>query len=131
MARRRSRLFALAIRSGLSGIYRSTISWLIVSACAGDKTVLQYDDVMKLDFGTQINGRIIDSAFTVHFNNKYDPLVDAVREATDTGLPASVHCQPSSTVCWQQLPPNRSKQVSQAFWRTLYCQQSPLCSRRT
>lgn len=23
---------------------------------AGDKTVLQYDDVMKLDFGTHING---------------------------------------------------------------------------
>ena len=31
---------------------------------AGDKTVLSYDNVMKLDFGTQINGRIIDSAFT-------------------------------------------------------------------
>ncbi len=67
--------------------------------------MLQYDDVMKLDFGTQINGRIIDSAFTVHFNDKYDPLVDAVREATNTGVPSSVHCQPSSTVCWQQLHP--------------------------
>ena len=52
---------------------------------AGDQTVLQYDDVMKLDFGTQINGRIIDSAFTVHFNPRYDPLVSAVREATNTG----------------------------------------------
>ena len=40
---------------------------------------------MKLDFGTQINGRIIDSAFTVHFNPRYDPLVSAVREATNTG----------------------------------------------
>jgi methionyl aminopeptidase len=27
----------------------------------GDKTVLQYGDVMKIDFGTQIEGRIIDS----------------------------------------------------------------------
>ena len=53
--------------------------------------MLQYDDVMKLDFGTQINGRIIDSAFTVHFNDKYDPLVDAVREATNTGFFTSVH----------------------------------------
>ena len=52
----------------------------------GDKTVLSYDDVMKIDFGTQINGRIIDSAFTVHFNPKFDPVVDAAREATNTGV---------------------------------------------
>jgi len=57
----------------------------VLRAVAGDQTVLQYDDVMKLDFGTQINGRIIDSAFTVHFNPRYDPLVSAVREATNTG----------------------------------------------
>eukprot|EP00884_Botryococcus_braunii_P004532 jgi/Botrbrau1/1407/Bobra.0063s0105.1 len=53
---------------------------------AGDKTVLQYDDVMKLDFGTQINGRIVDSALTVAFNPKYDPLLKAVQEATNTGI---------------------------------------------
>ncbi|KAI3428315.1 hypothetical protein D9Q98_006695 [Chlorella vulgaris] len=53
---------------------------------SGDKTVLQYDDVMKLDFGTQINGRIIDSAFTVAFNPRYNPLLEAVREATNTGV---------------------------------------------
>jgi len=35
---------------------------------------------------TQIGGRIIDSAFTVHFNPRYDPLVDAVKEATNTGI---------------------------------------------
>lgn len=52
----------------------------------GDKTVLGYDDVMKVDFGTQINGRIIDSAWTVHFNPRYDPLVDAVRAATNEGV---------------------------------------------
>ena len=38
------------------------------------------------DFGTQINGRIVDSAFTVAFNPRYDPLIQAVREATDTGV---------------------------------------------
>lgn len=38
------------------------------------------------DFGTQIGGRIIDSAFTVAFNPKYDNLLKAVREATDTGI---------------------------------------------
>ncbi|KAK9810488.1 hypothetical protein WJX72_011481 [[Myrmecia] bisecta] len=53
---------------------------------AGDTTVLQYDDVMKLDFGTQINGRIVDSAFTVAFNPRYDPLLKAVQEATNTGI---------------------------------------------
>eukprot|EP00877_Chromochloris_zofingiensis_P010686 jgi/Chrzof1/5871/Cz16g18240.t1 len=52
----------------------------------GDKTVLQYDDVMKLDFGTQIGGRIIDSAFTVAFNPRYDPLLAAVKDATNTGI---------------------------------------------
>ena len=32
--------------------------------------MLGYDDVMKIDFGTQIKGRIIDSAFTVNFQPK-------------------------------------------------------------
>ena len=55
----------------------------------GDKTVLQYDDVMKVDFGVQIEGRIIDSAWTVSFNPRYDPLIEAVREATDQGIRTS------------------------------------------
>ncbi|KAL7299157.1 hypothetical protein TKK_0007756 [Trichogramma kaykai] len=56
---------------------------------SGDPTVLQYDDVTKIDFGTHINGRIIDCAFTLTFNPKYDKLVEAVREATNTGIKAS------------------------------------------
>ena len=52
----------------------------------GDDTVLQYDDVMKVDFGCQIDGRIIDSAWTVAFNPRYDPLLQAVKEATETGI---------------------------------------------
>lgn len=56
---------------------------------AGDKTVLGYDDVMKVDFGTQINGRIIDCAFTVAHNPRYAPLLDAVRAATDAGIRAA------------------------------------------
>ena len=52
----------------------------------GDKTVLQYDDVMKVDFGTQINGRIIDCAWTVAHNPRYDRLLEAVKEATNTGI---------------------------------------------
>ncbi|XP_063678506.1 methionine aminopeptidase 2-like [Bolinopsis microptera] len=52
----------------------------------GDKTVLQYDDVCKIDFGTHINGRIIDCAWTVHFNPRYDPLVNAAKAATNMGI---------------------------------------------
>ncbi len=52
----------------------------------GDKRILQENDVLKLDFGTQINGRIIDCAWTVHFNPMFDPLVAAVRAATNEGL---------------------------------------------
>ncbi|XP_066992667.1 methionine aminopeptidase 2 [Anabrus simplex] len=53
---------------------------------AGDPTVLLYDDVTKIDFGTHINGRIIDCAFTLAFNPKYDKLIEAVRDATNTGI---------------------------------------------
>ncbi|KAI8927930.1 hypothetical protein BC831DRAFT_503643 [Entophlyctis helioformis] len=53
---------------------------------AGDPTVLQYGDVMKIDFGTHIGGRIIDCAFTLAFDPKYDPLLEAVKASTNTGL---------------------------------------------
>ncbi|KAK9474093.1 peptidase M24, structural domain-containing protein [Dipodascopsis tothii] len=53
---------------------------------AGDKTVLQYEDVMKVDFGVHVNGRIIDSAFTWTADPTYDKLLEAVRDATNTGI---------------------------------------------
>ncbi|VDK23846.1 unnamed protein product [Taenia asiatica] len=53
---------------------------------AGDNTVLQYDDVCKVDFGVHVNGNLVDCAFTVHFNPRYDTLVEAVRDATNTGI---------------------------------------------
>jgi methionyl aminopeptidase len=53
---------------------------------AGDPTVLEYDDVVKIDFGTHIKGRIIDCAFTLTHNPKYDKLKEAVRDATNTGI---------------------------------------------
>mmetsp|Transcript_9200 Transcript_9200/g.14622 ORF Transcript_9200/g.14622 Transcript_9200/m.14622 type:complete len:521 (+) Transcript_9200:166-1728(+) len=52
----------------------------------GDNTVLQYDDVCKLDFGVQVGGRIVDCAFTIAFNEKYDPLIEATQEGTNTGI---------------------------------------------
>ena len=51
-----------------------------------DNIVLGYDDVCKIDFGTQVDGRIIDCAFTVAFNPVYDNLVEAAREATNAGV---------------------------------------------
>ena len=53
---------------------------------AGDNTVLEFDDVVKMDFGTHIKGRIIDCAWTLSFNDKYDPLVKGVQEATEMGI---------------------------------------------
>ena len=53
---------------------------------AGNKMVLDKDDVMKVDFGVHINGRIVDSAFTWTDNPRYDPLLTAVKEATNTGI---------------------------------------------
>ncbi|TAQ91506.1 hypothetical protein B7494_g220 [Chlorociboria aeruginascens] len=53
---------------------------------AGNKTVLQKDNVMKVDFGVHINGRIVDSAFTMSFDPMYDNLLEAVREGTNTGI---------------------------------------------
>ena len=54
-----------------------------------DKTVLGNDDVMKVDYGVHIKGRIIDCAFTVAFNDKYDNLLLAVKDATNTGIQCS------------------------------------------
>lgn len=47
---------------------------------------MKYDDVCKVDFGTHIKGRIIDTAFTVAFNPIYDNLLLAVQDATNTGI---------------------------------------------
>ncbi|UKZ75051.1 hypothetical protein TrVFT333_002723 [Trichoderma virens FT-333] len=46
---------------------------------AGNKMVLQQNDVMKVDFGVHVNGKIVDSAFTMAFEPKYDNLLQAVR----------------------------------------------------
>lgn len=53
---------------------------------AGNKMVLKQEDVMKVDFGVHVNGRIVDSAFTMAFEPKYDNLLLAVKEATNAGI---------------------------------------------
>ncbi|KAL9067953.1 MAG: hypothetical protein Q9157_006649 [Trypethelium eluteriae] len=53
---------------------------------AGNKMVLEHGDVMKVDFGVHVNGRIVDSAWTMAFDPVYDPLLAAVKDATNTGI---------------------------------------------
>lgn len=53
---------------------------------AGNKMVLQEDDVLKVDIGVHVNGNIVDSAFTLAFNPRYDPLLAAVKAATNAGI---------------------------------------------
>ncbi|KAK4530021.1 hypothetical protein CCYA_CCYA03G0878 [Cyanidiococcus yangmingshanensis] len=55
----------------------------------GDETKLQATDVMKLDFGVHVAGRIMDCAFTVTFDDRYEKLLEAVREATNAGIRAA------------------------------------------
>jgi methionine aminopeptidase type II len=48
--------------------------------------VLQKSDVLKVDIGVQVQGRICDSAFTLTFEETHNPLLEAVRAATETGV---------------------------------------------
>ncbi|XP_024402792.1 methionine aminopeptidase 2B [Physcomitrium patens] len=76
------------LKAGIAFPTGCSLNWVAAhwTPNSGDKTVLQYDDVMKLDFGTHIEGRIVDCAFTVAFNPQFDPLLEASREATNTGI---------------------------------------------
>lgn len=53
---------------------------------AGNKMVFGQDDVIKIDIGVHVNGRILDSAFSMAFEPKYDNLLAAVKAATNTGV---------------------------------------------
>ena len=87
--------------SGIAFPTGCSLNWVAAhyTPNAGDNTVLSYDDVMKVDFGTHVNGnyplitryinfsgRIIDCAWTVAFNPRYDKLLEAVKDATNTGV---------------------------------------------
>ena len=34
---------------------------------------------LQIDYGIHVRGRLIDSAFTMHFDPRFDPLVEAVK----------------------------------------------------
>lgn len=52
----------------------------------GDTSVLGEKDVLKVDIGVHVKGRICDSAFTLTFDPAYEKLLEAVKAATDTGV---------------------------------------------
>nr|AET50547.1 hypothetical protein [Eimeria tenella] len=55
----------------------------------GEDRILGKGDICKLDFGVQVSGRIIDCAFSIAFDPKFDPLIQATQEATNVGLRAA------------------------------------------
>lgn len=68
-------------------------SSLSVDDCAAHFTPSsEYDITMtdksitKIDFGVEVNGWIVDSAFTVAFNDDYIELLKGVKDATYTGI---------------------------------------------
>lgn len=48
--------------------------------------ILKFDDNVKIDFGVHIDGYIVDSAFTVYFNKKYDDIHNCCKEALYNAL---------------------------------------------
>ena len=52
-------------------------------------TVLNQEDVLKVDFGVHVKGRIVDSAFTLTWDHTYDKLLEAVQAATNAGVRVS------------------------------------------
>merc|ERR1712192_39805 len=52
----------------------------------GDTTRLRKSDLCKIDFGVQIDGNIIDCAFSMSFDAKHDTLMQAVKAATNKGV---------------------------------------------
>jgi methionyl aminopeptidase len=52
--------------------------------------VLKIGDVLKVDFGVHVKGRILDSAFTMTFEDTYNELLEAVKDATNTGIRVTI-----------------------------------------
>lgn len=77
--------------------------------------VLQHQDVMKVDYGVQINGWIVDSAFTMAFDPTYDNLLMAVKDATNTGIKVNAASPFVFPVNTEFDPCNRPPESTSAF----------------
>jgi methionyl aminopeptidase len=52
---------------------------------SGNK-ILNKNDIIKIDYGVHYNGMIIDSAFTLCFDEKYNEFIDLSKEATNFAI---------------------------------------------
>lgn len=48
--------------------------------------ILGTNDIIKIDYGVHYNGMIIDSAFTLYFDEKYNEFINLSKEATDFAI---------------------------------------------
>ena len=53
--------------------------------------VLSQGDVLKVDFGVHVKGKILDSAFTLTWEPTYNKLLEAVKASTDAGIRVSLN----------------------------------------
>uniref|UniRef100_A0A7S0DS25 Methionine aminopeptidase 2 n=1 Tax=Amorphochlora amoebiformis TaxID=1561963 RepID=A0A7S0DS25_9EUKA len=51
--------------------------------------IIRFHDVIKVDFGVQIKGWIIDSAFSIAFDKRHLGLLEASKKATEAGIRAA------------------------------------------
>jgi len=51
-----------------------------------DKTIINESDIVKIDFGTHVDGYIADNAFTVGFIPEYDKLIEASEKALEIAI---------------------------------------------
>jgi methionyl aminopeptidase len=51
-----------------------------------DNKILDKNDIIKIDYGVHYNGMIIDSAFTLCFDEKYNEFINLSKEATDYAI---------------------------------------------
>lgn len=65
--------------------------------------VLGASDVLKVDFGIHVHGRIVDSAFTMNWEPTYDNLLLAVKDATDTGIRVRLAFRRAFSPSWADL----------------------------
>jgi hypothetical protein len=47
---------------------------------------------LKVDFGVHVKGTIVDSAFTMNFEPTWNRLLEAVKDATNTGVRVCQTC---------------------------------------
>ncbi len=80
----------MIIEAGARPAFPCNLSWNEMAAHytakPGDEAVLPEDAVVKLDIGVEVDGYIADTATTIVFNEKYQPLAEAAREALEKAL---------------------------------------------